>query len=73
MLIGAILIGKWVFDGQAVNDSAFPNPNFVSQSKADAEKAAVNVDLKLDVHREAVRGRAQGQHLLPGTRRPASR
>jgi serine/threonine protein kinase len=47
VLVGAILIGKWVFDGQAVNDSAFPNPNFVSQSKADAEKAAVNSDLKL--------------------------
>ncbi len=47
VLIGAILIGKWVFDGQAVNDSAFKNPNFVSQTKADAEKAAVNVELKL--------------------------
>ncbi|MEH0420184.1 Stk1 family PASTA domain-containing Ser/Thr kinase [Streptomyces sp. B21-083] len=47
VLVGAILIGKYVFDGQAVNDSAFKNPNFVSQTKADAEKAAVNVDLKL--------------------------
>ncbi|WP_329274083.1 Stk1 family PASTA domain-containing Ser/Thr kinase [Streptomyces sp. NBC_01451] len=47
VLVGAILIGKWVFDGQAVNDSAFKNPNFVSQSKADAQQAAVNVELKL--------------------------
>ncbi|NEA62712.1 Stk1 family PASTA domain-containing Ser/Thr kinase [Streptomyces sp. SID12488] len=47
VLVGAILIGKWVFDGQAVNDSAFKNPNFVSQSKKDAQQAAVNVELKL--------------------------
>ncbi|WP_405819151.1 Stk1 family PASTA domain-containing Ser/Thr kinase [Streptomyces sp. NBC_01390] len=47
VLVGAILIGKYVFDGQAVNDSAIKNPNFVSQTKADAQKAAVNVELQL--------------------------
>jgi beta-lactam-binding protein with PASTA domain/predicted Ser/Thr protein kinase len=47
VLVGAILIGKYVFDGQGVNDAAFKNPSFVSQTKKDAERAAVNVDLKL--------------------------
>ncbi len=60
VLVGAILIGKWVFDGQAVNDSAFKNPNFVSQTKADAEKAAVNSDLKLTFTEKACEDEPKG-------------
>ncbi|MFI1355043.1 Stk1 family PASTA domain-containing Ser/Thr kinase [Streptomyces sp. NPDC020898] len=60
VLVGAILIGKWVFDGQAVNDSAFKNPNFVSQTKSDAEKAAVNSDLKLTFTEKACEDEPKG-------------
>lgn len=60
VLIGAILIGKWVFDGQAVNDSAFKNPNFVGQTQNDAKKAAVNVELTLTFTNKACEDEPKG-------------
>ncbi|WP_055528085.1 Stk1 family PASTA domain-containing Ser/Thr kinase [Streptomyces graminilatus] len=48
VLVGAILIAKYVFDGQAVNNAAFKNPNFVSRTQADAQRAAGVVELKLE-------------------------
>ncbi|GGZ82948.1 Stk1 family PASTA domain-containing Ser/Thr kinase [Streptomyces echinoruber] len=49
VLVGAILIGKWISSGHGNTDSSLKAPNFVDQSLADARQAAANVDLKLDV------------------------
>ncbi|WEO96398.1 Stk1 family PASTA domain-containing Ser/Thr kinase [Streptomyces sp. FXJ1.172] len=46
ILIGAILIGKWAFSGSSGNQS-FDAPNFVDHTYAEAQKMAVNSDLKL--------------------------
>jgi serine/threonine-protein kinase len=45
VLIGAILIGKWAFSGKSAD--TFDAPNFVGSTYADAQKMAVNSDLKL--------------------------
>ncbi|MGW3193538.1 Stk1 family PASTA domain-containing Ser/Thr kinase [Streptomyces sp. NPDC001118] len=47
VLIGAILIGKWVASGGNSADKPFGAPNFVDQTYADAQKMATNSDLKL--------------------------
>ncbi|MDW4904709.1 Stk1 family PASTA domain-containing Ser/Thr kinase [Streptomyces sp. ADMS] len=60
VLVGAILIGMWVFDGQGVSDNTIANPNFVSQTKDDAEKAAVNVGLKLTFTEKACENEPKG-------------
>ncbi|KOV63469.1 Stk1 family PASTA domain-containing Ser/Thr kinase [Streptomyces sp. MMG1121] len=46
VLVGAILIGKWAFSGNGA-DQSFDAPNFVDHTYADAQKMAVNSDLKL--------------------------
>ncbi|SOD85178.1 Stk1 family PASTA domain-containing Ser/Thr kinase [Streptomyces sp. Ag109_G2-15] len=46
VLIGAILIGKWAFDGKKA-DETFPAPNFVGNSYTTAQQMAKNSDLKL--------------------------
>nr|AGZ94419.1 serine/threonine protein kinase [Streptomyces sp. 31A4] len=46
VLIGAILIGKWAFSGNSGNQS-FDAPNFVGHTYAEAQRMAVNSDLKL--------------------------
>ncbi|MGW2746043.1 Stk1 family PASTA domain-containing Ser/Thr kinase [Streptomyces sp. NPDC001450] len=46
VLVGAILIGKWVFSQKNTNET-FGAPNFVGNSYATAQKMAVNRDLKL--------------------------
>ncbi|MFI2201931.1 Stk1 family PASTA domain-containing Ser/Thr kinase [Streptomyces sp. NPDC020192] len=46
VLIGAILISKWAFSGNSA-DQSFDAPNFVGHTYADAQKMAVNSDLKL--------------------------
>ncbi|MGW0992290.1 Stk1 family PASTA domain-containing Ser/Thr kinase [Streptomyces sp. NPDC002523] len=48
VLIGAILIGKWVFSGNGSADKPFPAPNFVGNTLTDAQKMAENSHLKLD-------------------------
>lgn len=47
VLVGAILIGKWVFDGQGVKDTTLENPQFIGLTQNDATKRAENVELKL--------------------------
>ncbi|GHE03921.1 Stk1 family PASTA domain-containing Ser/Thr kinase [Streptomyces alanosinicus] len=47
VLIGAILIGKWVATGHNTGDGRVPVPNFVGQSEGTAKKMAENVDLKV--------------------------
>ncbi|GAA2880492.1 Stk1 family PASTA domain-containing Ser/Thr kinase [Streptomyces mexicanus] len=47
VLVGAVLIGRWVTSGHGVSDDTFKAPNFVGQTYADAQRTAENVDLKL--------------------------
>ncbi|WP_055493928.1 Stk1 family PASTA domain-containing Ser/Thr kinase [Streptomyces sp. TP-A0356] len=47
VLVGAILIGKWMFSGNAAGNDMVAVPNFVGQSKADAQTLATNSELKL--------------------------
>ncbi|MGW7238859.1 Stk1 family PASTA domain-containing Ser/Thr kinase [Streptomyces sp. NPDC054804] len=46
VLVGSILIGKWVVSGNGA-DKPFKVPNFVGQTYSDAQKMAVNSGLKL--------------------------
>ncbi|MFI8069353.1 Stk1 family PASTA domain-containing Ser/Thr kinase [Streptomyces sp. NPDC086033] len=62
VLVGAILIGKWIFSGNggAGNDQVAV-PNIVNQSRADATKQLGNVDLKVgDVTQKACENTAKG-------------
>ncbi|MDQ0762291.1 Stk1 family PASTA domain-containing Ser/Thr kinase [Streptomyces canus] len=62
VLVGAILIGKWIFSGNggAGNDQVAV-PNVVNQSRADAEKQLGNVDLKVgEVTQKACENTAKG-------------
>ncbi|GGN03731.1 Stk1 family PASTA domain-containing Ser/Thr kinase [Streptomyces fuscichromogenes] len=45
VLVGSVLIGKWVVSGGG--DKSFAAPNFVGSTYADAQKMAVNSGLKL--------------------------
>ncbi|MCL8011077.1 Stk1 family PASTA domain-containing Ser/Thr kinase [Streptomyces sp. AS02] len=47
VLVGAVLIGKWVFDGDGVANDTVPVPNFKGQTLSEAEKQASNSDLTL--------------------------
>ncbi|MEV7346937.1 Stk1 family PASTA domain-containing Ser/Thr kinase [Streptomyces sp. NPDC093544] len=47
VLVGAILIGKWVFSGDNAADTQVSVPRFVDTTKADAQKLADNSELKL--------------------------
>ncbi|MEU5276030.1 Stk1 family PASTA domain-containing Ser/Thr kinase [Streptomyces asoensis] len=46
VLVGAVLIGKWVFSG-GVNDETVAVPSLIGQVQADAQKQLTNSDLKL--------------------------
>ncbi|MGX1476022.1 UNVERIFIED_CONTAM: beta-lactam-binding protein with PASTA domain/predicted Ser/Thr protein kinase [Streptomyces canus] len=74
VLVGAILIGKWIFSGNggAGNDQVAV-PNIVNQARADAEKQLGNVDLKVgEVTEKACEKAAKGniceQNPAPGTK-----
>ncbi|MEU0207919.1 Stk1 family PASTA domain-containing Ser/Thr kinase [Streptomyces canus] len=47
VLVGAILIGKWIFSGGGAGNDTVKVPNLVNQSQTDAEKLLTNSDLKL--------------------------
>ncbi|WP_338897171.1 Stk1 family PASTA domain-containing Ser/Thr kinase [Streptomyces sp. TG1A-60] len=47
VLIGAILIGRWMFPGTDVSNDTLKTPNFVGQTEEDAKQAASNVDLRV--------------------------
>ncbi|OUD01006.1 Stk1 family PASTA domain-containing Ser/Thr kinase [Streptomyces swartbergensis] len=48
VLVGAILIGRWAFSGNGgASDNTFAAPNFVGETKRNAQKLAQNVDLEL--------------------------
>jgi serine/threonine-protein kinase len=47
VLIGAILIGQWMFSGDNASNDTLKAPNFVGQTEAEAKQSAENVDLKV--------------------------
>ncbi|MDH6569114.1 serine/threonine protein kinase/beta-lactam-binding protein with PASTA domain [Streptomyces sp. SAI-117] len=47
VLVGAILIGKWIFSGGGAGNDQVAVPNLVNQTQADAERQLGNVDLKV--------------------------
>ncbi|MFF1304487.1 Stk1 family PASTA domain-containing Ser/Thr kinase [Streptomyces sp. NPDC058307] len=47
VLVGAILIGKWIFSGSGAGNDQVTVPNLVNQSQGDATSQLGNVDLKL--------------------------
>ncbi|MEU6661606.1 Stk1 family PASTA domain-containing Ser/Thr kinase [Streptomyces sp. NPDC046821] len=48
VLVGAILIGKFIMSGGSGSNDPFPAPNFVGKTVPDAKLAASNRDLKID-------------------------
>ncbi|WP_327344721.1 Stk1 family PASTA domain-containing Ser/Thr kinase [Streptomyces europaeiscabiei] len=60
VLIGAILIGRWMFPGNDVGNDTLKAPNFVGQSEADAKQAATNVDLKVQVTQKPCENQKKG-------------
>lgn len=49
VLVGAILIGKWIFSGNGVSNNTVSVPNLVSQSQKDATQLATNAELKVSI------------------------
>ncbi|WP_330265720.1 Stk1 family PASTA domain-containing Ser/Thr kinase [Streptomyces griseorubiginosus] len=47
VLVGAILIGKWIFSGGGAGNDTVPVPNLVNQSQEDATRQLTNIDLKV--------------------------
>lgn len=60
VLVGAILIGKYVFSGNDSSNDPFPNPNFVSLTEQDAQSRAKNVELKLEITRQECEDQPKG-------------
>ncbi|MFE7765136.1 Stk1 family PASTA domain-containing Ser/Thr kinase [Streptomyces sp. NPDC057438] len=49
VLIGAVLIGQWMFSGNDADNDTLKTPNFVGQTEAEARASAENVDLNVTV------------------------
>ncbi|MEU3338478.1 Stk1 family PASTA domain-containing Ser/Thr kinase [Streptomyces sp. NPDC006668] len=52
VLVGAILIGRWVVSGHGTGNDTVAVPSIVGQPKADAEKQLTNSDLKVGTVKE---------------------
>ncbi|MEU8990940.1 Stk1 family PASTA domain-containing Ser/Thr kinase [Streptomyces sp. NPDC048558] len=62
VLVGAVLIGRWVFSGDGVGNSTVAVPNLVGQSQKDAESLLTNSDLKVgEVTKKACEAQPQGK------------
>ncbi|WP_371578829.1 Stk1 family PASTA domain-containing Ser/Thr kinase [Streptomyces sp. NBC_01314] len=60
VLIGAILIGRWMFPGNDASKETFKNPSFVGQSEAEAKRSAINVDLEVAVTKDECENQKTG-------------
>ncbi|MFF7601082.1 Stk1 family PASTA domain-containing Ser/Thr kinase [Streptomyces mirabilis] len=49
VLVGAILIGKWMFGGSGVSNNSVTVPNLVSQTQKEATQLATNAELKVSI------------------------
>ncbi|MEU6547298.1 Stk1 family PASTA domain-containing Ser/Thr kinase [Streptomyces sp. NPDC046859] len=47
VLVGAILIGKWVFDGNTASNDSVAVPSLIGESQSAAKELLANVDLEL--------------------------
>ncbi|MEU9333214.1 Stk1 family PASTA domain-containing Ser/Thr kinase [Streptomyces sp. NPDC048290] len=60
VLVGAILIGRWVFAGGGVGNNTVPVPNFIGQTEADARKQATNAELEISVSSKPCENQPKG-------------
>ncbi|MFF9034186.1 Stk1 family PASTA domain-containing Ser/Thr kinase [Streptomyces sp. NPDC014892] len=60
VLIGAVLIGQWMFSGNGTGNDTLKAPNFVGQTEAEAKQAATNVDLKVTTTKAACENQKTG-------------
>lgn len=60
VLIGAVLIGQWMFSGNDAGNDTLKAPNFVGQSEAEAKQAATNVDLKVQISQKPCENQKKG-------------
>jgi serine/threonine-protein kinase len=61
VLVGAILIGKWIFSGGGAGNDQVTVPNLVNQTQDDATRQLGNVDLKIgQVTQKACENTAKG-------------
>ncbi|MDG9718431.1 Stk1 family PASTA domain-containing Ser/Thr kinase [Streptomyces sp. DH24] len=61
VLVGAILIGKWAFDGGNTANDKVPAPNFVGETRSSAEKLATNADLELAFTSKPCENQSEGK------------
>ncbi|MEW2074977.1 Stk1 family PASTA domain-containing Ser/Thr kinase [Streptomyces sp. NPDC013433] len=62
VLIGAILIGRWAISGGGgVGNDKVATPNFVGETKADAEQQAINGDVKLTFEEKPCENQSKGK------------
>ncbi|MFF9274426.1 Stk1 family PASTA domain-containing Ser/Thr kinase [Streptomyces griseosporeus] len=52
VLVGAVLIGKWITSGGGAGNDTVPVPQFVGLTVTDAQKQAINSDLKVTIKKE---------------------
>ncbi|MEU6799753.1 Stk1 family PASTA domain-containing Ser/Thr kinase [Streptomyces neyagawaensis] len=60
VLVGAILIGRWMFAGGDSGGDTLKAPNFVGQTEKEARQAATNVDLKVSTTQKACEDQKTG-------------
>jgi serine/threonine-protein kinase len=62
VLVGAILIGKYMFSGDDdTGGGSIAAPNFIGLTKADAQKQAVNADLKVSFSEDTCEDQPKGK------------
>ncbi|WP_329366408.1 Stk1 family PASTA domain-containing Ser/Thr kinase [Streptomyces sp. NBC_01483] len=60
VLIGAILIGKWISSGGGVSNNTVAVPNLVSQTQKDATRLAENAELKVSITKKPCEAQKTG-------------
>ncbi|MEV2210711.1 Stk1 family PASTA domain-containing Ser/Thr kinase [Streptomyces sp. NPDC050997] len=61
VLVGAILIGKWIFAGDGVANDTTTVPDFVSHTKVEADGLAKNAELKVVYTEKACEDQSKGK------------
>ncbi|WP_333755738.1 Stk1 family PASTA domain-containing Ser/Thr kinase [Streptomyces sp. IBSBF 3352] len=65
VLVGAILIGKWVFDGNTASNDSVAVPSLIGESENAARELLANVDLKLgEVKKDECENQPKGKICL---------
>ncbi|MGW1667524.1 Stk1 family PASTA domain-containing Ser/Thr kinase [Streptomyces sp. NPDC002324] len=60
VLIGAVLIGQWMFSGNDAGNDTLKAPNFIGQTEAEAKESAANVDLNVTTTKRACENEKTG-------------